>query len=637
MICKFIFIFSLLRNENINKLIDYITTVPKQENINIEQVNKYAFISCELLCCDTSSIVSKFFINNQYRDLEISIEAAKTLKEEKIKEYEREDAKHKKGSLFNDSDDEDEKSMNKENESKELDNENKTDNEIKNENNENSVNNSDNDNEIQKERMELLNKRKFNLDFCDKMINDNYEKLKLLDENNPELLEYFLNTLTNNNCELLENELLSGYFYRFFVVLFSKNPTFICKYLMDKGYLKTILHGSYNITIAEILSHVVDTTSTLEVDIELEKYLILISEEIFKFAFSLSTNDLIRYIDLYQILATKFLSNKTPMITLLRKSEYLMKIIKNSFCGIDLTKVSTKNYSASIGKVNLADYKKYKKIRLISLEMINNVIKQALFISGEYCRVEECYLQFKPISVKFCIKVLINYYKMIDKFSWFYNDDKKDVDNTNLETDFDKINDIKTETDFLDDEDLNLFYKIYDKTEVVKMFSTISLVLLAKKSMMGNLSKTSVNNSEEKQNELDKSVKEIDESYGFLNQFKNANGEDIIINTIIGEYILKVFPIFAFSYHLTEQKIYISSGCNEDLDAEDPFTFRSTFNEDICIGLGEEKSLLIELFLNLLNYFQSKNAFIYKISDTVKKIIDVSLVSILYLFLGICS
>lgn len=579
--------------------------MPKQENLNIELVNKYAFVSCELLCCDNSLITDKFLVNSEIDKLEMQLKATEELRLDKIREMERKASK--RSSLFDESDDEDDLTKNKER----IENGDK-----KKETDDSKIGQDSKKEEDEKERNKAF------INFCDKNIAD--IKAILSKHRYPEFLERLFSSLKTNNADLLENELLSGYFYRFFIILYNKNPLYICKFLMENDYLKHILEASHNITIAEILNHILDTSSIFDVEIELENKLITISEEIFKFTFNLSTNDLIRYLDLYKTLATKILANKTPMITLLRKNEYLMKIVKNCFCGIDLTKVSTKNYSASIGKVSLSDYKKFKNIRLISLEILNNVIVKAISLSGEYSSVEECYLQFKPISIKFCMKVLINYYKMIDKFSWFYYDDKKGIDK---EKENDKIENKKADNDFLDEEDMNLFYKVYDKTEVIKMFSTISLVLLAKKSMMGNLSKMSVNDSEQKQKELKTSVEEIDESYGFLNQFKNANGEDIIMNTIIGEYLLKIFPIFAFSFHLTEQKIYIASGCNENLDGEDPFTFKSTFNEDICIGLGEEKVLLIQLFLNLLNYFESKNAFISKISDTIKKVIDVSLVS----------
>lgn len=444
------------------------------------------------------------------------------------------------------------------------------------------------------------------------------------------------------------NEVLSGYFYRFFTSLYNRNPLQIFKYISETSpeILDNLIKRSNNHSITETISLIVDSSCFLEDDAEYEKYTTNFLKKIFSYVVSLSPEELLQKSALYSIIAEKFIFNKNVSVYLLREIDILKKIVNNCFLGIDLSLIPSGNITSThLSKLNFDEFVKFKKIRQCSLDIITNLLNEASI--NETNSVSEAYLFFKPLSVRQIMKTLINAYDKIEHFAWFYFDDEVEamnktnlnITNTNEEKDLrdslanDEIDTLKDnskedkknqtlseinenfknkakEVSKLNDEDLNLFFKVYEKTEVVKIFALISQVLLTKQTINTN---TTTNTSD---------LNEILKSFDLLSQFKNDDGEDILVNTSIGDYISKIFVIFSFLFQLTEEKLLKHQNITDDV--KDKTMFFQTFNNKKNFCLGEEKISYIKFFDALLKYFKYSSSLIGRIEKNLLKVIDVS-------------
>ena len=517
-------------------LIDYITKFPIKEDSKLGY--KFPFVSCEVLCCNIDSMINMFFQNHE----------TSKIKESKIEQH---IFKH----IVSDDEDDQEQLKNELNEVKDTE-------AIVNEGEELEVN------EVNQSNNEKL------LESTEQINSTNNDKIKY------ELLDYLFNFLAPSDQEL--NEVLTGYFYKFFSNFYKNHSIKILKYIIsNQNIFDNLLFHSKDYSIAETISIILDSSQIFDLDLEYINLTDILIEKLFSFVSKLNGDEILKYTALYSI-CEKLICNKQVSSYILRNFSLLKYLTKNCFLGINLQVISTTDVKKSISKLNVGDYIKFKKIRKITIEILNKLLIETLYQQED---LSEIYLLFKPISVKFCMKLLINVYNNIDQFRWFYNEDKEEKE--------EKIN----------DQVLALFYKVYSKEVVIKLFSIISQVLLTRKIMLNRLDQNLVSNEEKDQ---------VKESYDYLGQFKNSNGEDIVLNSIFGDYLIQVFPIFTFLFQITEEKI--KEGSEVQID--------STFNNLKVNCLGEEKISLIQFFTNLMKFLQYKNAFLSKMEGNWKIVIE---------------
>lgn len=626
---------------------------------------KFPFISCEVLNCNVEAIMNQFFTNQKKK--KIDDENFKQLHENLIKTNEVNETKSQllESPVINNdtlSSEEFEEVLEEEkelkNEAKEKDetkkdvdftvNDNKT-NEIGEETNnsntnptENIVNtycikdneNTDTGNEESKFNINLQSSNSKENLAQDIVLDTNLNNSnKNFDPNKFELLEQYFSFLETDCSEL--NDVLAGYFQRFFITLYTRNPLKLVKYITEtSGYIfKNLLKHSNTYAITEVISIILDSGNHLEEDLEYENFMRNIYAKLFDYIISLSPQDLLNKEFLYSIIAEKAMSNNKKLcIFLLRELNYLKNIVKNCFLGIDVTIISNNNNSNIYEKINHSEYSKFKKIRKNSIDILTRLLFDATTLNTEELKVEDAYLSFAPVSVTYMMKVLINAYDKREAFSWFYYDEKQSEEKKKLaeetkaedcqsntisniqvieQTPFastsgcNKTNTVENplkEDEKLTEEDLELVFKVYDKTEVLNIFSMISLILFSKSKIKQNTENT----------------EEVLKSFDLLKSFKNSKGDDILINTNFGNFLLKVFPVFSFMFQITEEKIV---GENNDY-----YKINRTYNGVRSNPLGEEKISLMNLFTVLIRFLKFRNTFISKIQNHIKTIIDTSIV-----------
>lgn len=474
-----------------------------------------------------------------------------------------------------------------------------------------------------------------NLAQDDKMLDINATiSIDNFDPNKYELLEQYFSFLDTDCNEL--NDVLAGYFQRFFTTLYTRNPLKLVKYITETSdyIFKNLLKHSNTYAITEVISMILDSGNHLEEDLEYENFMRNIYAKLFDYIISLSPQDLLNKETLYSIVAEKAMSNNKKMcIYLLRELNYLKNIVKNCFLGIDVSLISNNDYSRIFEKINHSEYCKFKKIRKNSIDILTRLLFDATTINTDEVKVGDAYLSFAPVSVSYMMKVLINAYDKREAFAWFYYDeklkeDKKKVDEetkvedcqsnaiSNIQVNeqsplesgsgFNKTNlpeDPLKKDEKLTEEDLELVFKVYDKTEVLNIFSMISLILFSKSKIKQNT----------------KNTEEVLKSFDLLKSFKNSKGEDILINTNFGNFLLKVFPVFSFMFQITEEKIVGESN--------ECYKITRTYNNTRLNPLGEEKIALMNLFAVLIKFLKFRNTFVSKIQKHIITIIDTSIVS----------
>ena len=595
-------------------LLDYIIKKPKNEEANNKKF-KFPFIACEVLNCNSENILRQFFLNHKKKKLidekyNKLIEARITNNsKQSLNEIEEESKKKEVDDYLESLNVQDDEKFIEVREDAIIDitDEKLIDSKLE-------VNEeSHEEKEKEKDKLEEAKEDKKPLPKSVSQISSLSFKIEEKDLNKFELLEYFFSFISeklNDSKENTEvNDVLSGYFHRFFLTLYNRSPLQIFKYISETSpeILNNLLKNSHIYSISEIILLIIDNSCFFDDDLEYEGLMNKFIIKIFEFLNGLSDEELLERKELYKLINEKL--NIKLVDYLFKNMNITQKIIRNSFLGIDLSKINSKiNLINNSEKIDKADYLKYKEIRLTSIEilikLLNEIEQRNIVSSISFLEPEKI---FCPISMKNMMKILMYGYGKFKQFSWFYNDDvdAKQADKSE-----------ETEDELKEREyNINEFFKVYEKEEVLKFFYSITEVLISKNKM---LEKISDNKTE---------FNEILASYDLLNQFKNINGEDIMLNTKFLNTLIKLFPIFTFLFHLDTEKMKDNKdGENYEFISEYDSTLNNTKNK----VLGEEKIQILRFIEKLLHILDNKNCFITRISDNLKSIITLIFVSSIF-------
>eukprot|EP00340_Litonotus_pictus_P010305 CAMPEP_0170516470 /NCGR_PEP_ID=MMETSP0209-20121228/2667_1 /TAXON_ID=665100 ORGANISM="Litonotus pictus, Strain P1" /NCGR_SAMPLE_ID=MMETSP0209 /ASSEMBLY_ACC=CAM_ASM_000301 /LENGTH=952 /DNA_ID=CAMNT_0010801359 /DNA_START=54 /DNA_END=2912 /DNA_ORIENTATION=- len=382
--------------EQITKLLDYMIKEPVEDDHKTG--HKYPFIACEVLNCNVERLSEMFFYNHRQQKIydEERLKREKENKEEvEPKELER---KSSNSDDINSADiavilENSNDSQKKEEEEEhfipvEEENSSKESQERKETPNENGFVEieSENDNSSKPsalEEEEELNKAQL----IEKQETEAVQPLESFDSNKYELLEYFFSFVRVPYTPEKElNDVLSGYFLRFFKTLFDRSPQKMVSYISDVSPEITdgLLLHSYSYSIADTISLVLDTGYFLDEDIKYgQREMFVLSsflKRTFDYVCELEPENLLHRNSLYNVISNRLLKSKSTRLYILKNKEYLYKIVGNCFLGL---KERTSEESVSGIEVNAEDYRRYKSLRTESLIMVNSLLEETREVEEE--------------------------------------------------------------------------------------------------------------------------------------------------------------------------------------------------------------------------------------------------------------